>query len=126
MLPCAGCRCLHNFSTDQCQLVNCAGTSLYPMVPCLWLQDAEDFSGGVFEDEDTRTFYEVLPDLRFLVPGAVADADGATAAGSAAAAATDESSDANGTSAAEAETQDAEAAEADEDALQDAGAGTFP
>lgn len=38
------------------------------------LQDAEDFSGGVFEDEDTRTFYEVLPDLRFLVPGAVIDA----------------------------------------------------
>lgn len=58
-------------------------------------QDAEDFSGGVFEDEDTRTFYEVLPDLRFLVPGAMldaadarspaADADAAEAAADAAA-----------------------------------------
>ena len=37
----------------------------------LVVQDAEDFSGGLFEDEDTRVFYEVLPDLRPLMPGAM-------------------------------------------------------
>ena len=36
---------------------------------CLhWVQDHEDLSGGLFEDEDTRVFYEDLPNLRDLVP----------------------------------------------------------
>ena len=37
-------------------------------VTSTWLQDHEDLSGGLFEDEDTRVFYEDLPDLRDLVP----------------------------------------------------------
>lgn len=34
------------------------------------MQDNEDLSGGLFEDEDTRVFYEELPNLVELVPGA--------------------------------------------------------
>ena len=33
-------------------------------------KDHEDLSGGLFEDEDTRVFYEDLPDLQDLVPQA--------------------------------------------------------
>jgi hypothetical protein len=87
------------------------------------LQDAEDFSGGVFEDEDTRTFYEVLPDLRFLVPGAAADADGAEAARDGADAPTHDGS-AEGAGPAQAEAQDAVVVEADTDASQAAGTGS--
>ncbi len=32
------------------------------------MQDHEDLSGGLFEDEDTRVFYEDLPNLQDLVP----------------------------------------------------------
>lgn len=32
------------------------------------VQDHEDLSGGLFEDEDTRVFYEDLPNLRDLSP----------------------------------------------------------
>ena len=32
------------------------------------VQDHEDLSGGLFEDEDTRVFYEDLPNLRDLMP----------------------------------------------------------
>ncbi len=32
------------------------------------MQDYQDLSGGLFEDEDTRVFYEDLPNLQDLVP----------------------------------------------------------
>lgn len=81
-----------------------------------WSQDAEDFSGGVFEDEDTRTFYEVLPDLRFLVPGAAAGEDGVQAA-EVAETAPPESGDADGKLEAAAEMRDTEPAKTGKDAL---------
>ena len=39
-----------------------------PIAGQLRVQDHQDLSGGLFEDEDTRVFYEDLPNLQDLVP----------------------------------------------------------
>ena len=54
-----------------------------PTSCCRPLQD-EDLSGGAFEDEDTRVFYECLPDLQSLAPGLAQEQQNAEDSGAAA------------------------------------------
>ena len=47
-----------------------------PLLGCILtnnaaMQDPSESSAGPFEDEQTRVFYETLPDLRGTIPGAL-------------------------------------------------------
>ena len=46
----------------------CSGQDAH-LTHCLLLQYQYDGDTSLFEDDDTRQFYETLPDLKAIIPG---------------------------------------------------------